>query len=414
MKNKFASVVLSALIAFGLWMYVITEVSPNSETTIDDIPIVAQGEALLNERGLMVTGWSSETVDLTLSGNRSDLNELNRSNVTLKANLSGISDPGTYRIDYDISYPGNVADNAFNRESQYPETITITVERKASKNVYVQPVYVGETPKGYVSRRSDIVLDSRVISVTGPESVVEQIEKAVITIDLTDRTESISQNYRFTLCDKDDNPVDSELITVNMEEVHVDLTIHRIKQVELALDFVAGGGATKDDVKCQIDPPIIQISGSDAALEQVGDVLVLGQIDLSEYESATQLTYEIVLPEGVTNESGKVQATVDLRFEGLSAKEITIEQFSTVNVPEGLEAQVITEQLTLVVRGPSDLISKLTAEHIEATVDFTGMGEGTSTYQVTISFHEDFSSVGVLRKPSVTAELKVPSDEEEQ
>lgn len=412
MKNKIVSALLSLTIAFGLWLYVITEVSPDSETTIYDIPITAVGETLLTERGFMITGWSSTNVDLTLSGNRSDLNELNPGNITLKADLSKIYDPGVHKIDYTIAFPGNMASNAFNKESQYPESITITVERRASKEVPVVAAYEGEIPDGYVSRRGNITLDSPKITVTGPESVVNQIEQAVITIDLTDQTESISQDYRYTLCDAGGEPVDSELITVNVEEVHVDLTIHRIKRVELAVTIVNGGGATKDNVILEIDPPIIQISGSDAALEQVGDTIILGEIDLADYETAAQITFPINVPEGVTNESGKVEATVDLRFDGLSTKEIVIEQFKTVNVPEGYEAEIITEQMTLVVRGPSDLINKLTAQNITATVDFTGMGAGTSTYPVSITFSEEFSSVGVLRKPSVTASLQVPSDEE--
>lgn len=412
MKNKLVSALLSIVIAFGLWLYVITEVSPNSETTVDDIPLIAQGETILNERGLMITGWSSTTVDLTLSGNRSDLNEVNRSNITLKVDLSQISEPGVHKIDYTVSYPGNIASNAFTRERQYPESITITVEKRATKNIQVVPVYKGELEKGYVARRGDIVMDSKTITVTGPESVVANIHQAVIAIDLTDQTESISQDFRYTLCDAEGNPVDSELITVNVEEVHVDLTIHRIKQVALSVTIVNGGGATDAYVICEIDPPTIQISGSDAALEQVGDVLVLGQIDLADYETDAQITFEIPPVIGVTNESGKVEATVDLRFEGLSTKEITIEEFTTVNVPEGFEAQVITEQLTLVVRGPSDIVSKLTAKDITATVDFTGMGEGVSTYQVAITLPEEFSAVGVLRKPSVTASLQVPAEEE--
>ena len=412
MKNKFGSMLLSLLIAFGLWMYVITEVSPNSETTIDDIPLIVQGETLLSERGLMITGWSSNTVDLTLSGNRADLNELNRSNITLKVDLSSISDPGTHKIDYSTSYPGNFAANAFTRESQYPESISVTVERRATKNVLVVPVYEGESPKGYVSRKGDIVLDNKVITVSGPESVVDQIDKALVSIDLTEQTESISQNYRYTLCDEEGEPVDSEMITVNVEEVHVDLTIHRIKQVTLDVTFINGGGATAGDVIYAIDPQTIQITGSDAALEQVGDVLILGEIDLADYEIATQITFEIPPFIGVTNESGKTEATVDLRFQNLSTKEITIEEFTTVNVPEEFEAKVITEQLTILVRGPSDVISKLTAKDVVATVDFTGMGEGTSTYQVSITFGEGFTKAGVLRKPSVTASLEVPEGEE--
>ena len=129
MKNKLVSVAISLLIAFGLWTYVITEVRPGSEWTYLDVPVKLEGETVLKERQLIITGISDTSVDLTLSGNRSDLNELNSSNITLKADMTKIYDPGTHKIDYDISYPGNVASNAFTRVNQSPVSITVTVER---------------------------------------------------------------------------------------------------------------------------------------------------------------------------------------------------------------------------------------------------------------------------------------------
>ena len=129
MKSKLGSFLLSLLIAFGLWMYVITEVSPNSEWTYHDIPVYLEGETLLKERSLIITDISSTNVDLTLSGNRTDLNQLSRDNITLKADMTKIYDPGVHKIGYDIILPGHVASNAFNRVSQYPDSITVTVER---------------------------------------------------------------------------------------------------------------------------------------------------------------------------------------------------------------------------------------------------------------------------------------------
>ena len=283
MKDKLVSFALSVLIAFGLWMYVITEVSPNSEQTYLDIPVKIEGETLLRERNLIITAMSSTVVDLTLSGNRTDLNELNSSNITLKADMTKIYDPGVHKIDYDISYPGNVAGNAFNRENQNPDSITVTVERLIrNKEIPVNIIYQGKAAEGYVVRRGDVVLDNTHILVTGPQSVVDQITQAVITVDLEGQTESISQNYRVTLCNSDGEGVDSELITVNIEEVHMDLTIHRKKQVELVVTVVPGGGATENDVELELSIDSIQISGSDSALEQVGDTINLGTIDLAD------------------------------------------------------------------------------------------------------------------------------------
>ena len=413
MKNKLVSVAISVLIAFGLWMYVITEVSPNSERTYLDIPVKMEGETLLRERNLIITGMSSTNVDLTLSGNRSDLNELNSSNITLKADMTKIYDPGVHKIDYDITYPGNVASNAFNRENQYPDSITVTVERLIrNKEIPVNIVYQGKAAEGYVVRRADAVLDNTHILVTGPESVVDQITQAVITVDLEGQTESISQNYRFTLCNEDGEGVNSELITVNIEEVHMDLTIHRKKQVGLTVTVVPGGGATEEDVELTLSIDSIQLSGSDIALQQVGDTINLGSINLGDYETASEIVFIIPVYEGVTNDSGETEVKVKLAFRGLMTKEIDITEFLITGVPEGYEGKVITEKLTIKVRGRSELVSKLTAQDISARVDFTGEEPGDATVRVNITFSGKYKALGVLGKPTVTTSLQLLDQEE--
>ena len=413
MKDKLVSFALSVCIAFGLWMYVITEVSPNSERTYLDIPVKIEGETLLRERNLIITAMSSTDVDLTLSGNRTDLNELNSSNITLKADMTKIYDPGVHKIGYDTSYPGNVASNAFNRVSQYPDSITVTVERLIrNKEIPVNIVYQGKAAEGYVVRRGDVVLDNTNILVTGPQSVVDQITQAVITVDLEGQTESISQNYRFTLCNSDGEGVDSELITVNIEEVHMDLTIHRKKQVDLVVNIVPGGGATENDVELELSINSIQLSGSDNALEQVGDTINLGTINLADYETDTELVFTIPTYEGVTNDSGETEVTVKLSFNGLMTKEIVITDFKVTGVPEGYEGRIITEKLTIKVRGRAELVNRLNAQDISAVVDFTGEEPGDATIRVNISFAVKFKSLGVLGKPTVTTSLQLMEEEE--
>lgn len=410
-KSKLISVLVSILIAFGLWSYVITEVQPESENTFYDIPITVVGESILNENNLMITNWSARNVDLRLKGNRSDLNELNEANIILKADMSKIYEPGTHRIDINPSYPGNVASNAFTKLSQYPESIMVTVERRINKEVPVNIVYEGEVAENYMPRSSDVTLDFEFINVKGPSSVVDQIQQAVIVVDLTDRKASISENFRFTLCDAEGNGVDSEMITVNTEEVHVDLTIHRYKWVSLTVTLVDGGGATSKNVKLDVEPEQILLSGSDAAMEQIGDTISLGTINLADYTDALEMTFPIPSFDGVINDSVVTEATMTLTFEGLSTKEITISNIQVANVPEGLEAVIAAQKLTVTVRGPAAVISNLNETHVSAMVDFTNAKEGTDTYKVSLTFAEGFTEAGVLGKPSVSATVQEPADE---
>lgn len=404
MKSKFTSVALSILIAFGLWMYVITSVSPGSEETYYNIPVVLEGESILAENALMITNISETNVTLRLSGNRSDLYKVNSSNITLKANMANIREEGTHSISYSISYPGDVAQNAFEVMSQSPKYIYVTVEKRITKEVPVEVKWIGSTPEGFMSDRENKVLDYEAITISGPASVADLIQKAVIEVDLNEQRESISQSYRYTLCDAEGNPVDAQQITTNVEEVHLDVKIQYVKEVQLTLDVTYGGGANESNTTITIAPETIRLSGGEAVLAELGDTIVLGKINLADVTKSQRNTYTIQLPEGVTNLTGVTEAEVTITFTGLSTpREFIVENIQMINIPENMEVDLITEKLTVTVRGPSADITRLTAEDITVVVDFTGAEADTSTFKATIVFSEGFESVGAMGTYSVSA-----------
>lgn len=406
MKSKILSALVSVAIALGLWMYVITVVSPGSTGTIHNIPVVFTGETVLNERGLIITSNTNVDVDLTLYGNRSDLRQVDSSNITLTVDLTRVYDPGKQQLEYTISYPGSVASNAFTVENQSPRYINVTVEKLAKQEIPVEVQYTGSLPEDYVSDKGNIVLSVPSISVSGPQSVVEKIASARIVVDLTDRTESISEDYRFTLLDAAGEPVDAALITVNTEEVHVDLKIQRIKFLDLVVTVVNGGGATDKTTEVVITPEKIQVSGSEAAMEALGDTIHLGTINLAEYPMDAVINLPIPLPDTVTNHSNITEAKVELKFLGLATKEVTVEKIELINVPEGMEAELITEVVTVAIRGPQADVAKLTTESVSIQVDMSSAAPGTATYKVTIVIDSKFTTLGSVGVYNVTVAVQ--------
>ena len=406
MKSKATSVLLSLVIAFGLWLYVVTNVSQEAEYTIYNVPVVMEGEALLNEKNLMITDVSADDVDLTLSGTRSDLAKVNNSNMVLKVNLGEIAEPQEKKaLDYTPVYPGDVPTNALTIENRYPARIYVTVEARRNKEVPVEVIWIGSTPEGFMSDRENRVLDYDKVTVAGPASVADLIEKAVIEVDLSDRQESISQDYRYTLCDKDGNPVDAELITTNVENVHLDVKIQKVKEVKLVAEIVYGGGANEKNTTVEIEPAVIRLSGGSAVLEELGDSINLGRIDLSTIEKSQELTIPITLPEDVTNLSNITEAKVNIRFTGLLVKEFEVENIEAVNIPEGLEAEILEKKLTVFLRGSAMDLSRIMPEDIVVRADFTGAVAGTSTFKATVHMGEEFSAIGAIRSYSVTANV---------
>ncbi len=408
MKNKVLMALLAAVAAFGLWFYVVTVVSPEHESTYYQVPVTLEGQSLLTERGLMVTGNKNPTVTLTLSGNRVDLNKLNSSNIRVLADLSKITEAGEQRVNYAI-YPGSNLTGAVQDVSK-AKYITITVEREISKEIPVQVYYNGSVPQNFIADTENRVLDKEVIRISGPQPVIDQIAEARVEVELTDRTESFSEAYRPQLCDENGEPVDAADVQTNVEQVNLTMKIQRVKEIPLVLTVVDGGGATKKTSDIHIDPQTIKVSGSDKVLEELTE-LNIGTVNLADRPNDFTETFDITLPSGVTNLTGVTQAKVSIQFPNLRSKTFTITRIDAIHVPTGMEAEIFTKELQVTVRGPKELMNKMDANCLTVTVDFANAQSGTSTFKAVITMNAGFDEAGAVGTYSVSATLREETPE---
>ena len=403
MKNKILTGLLSLVIAVGLWLYVVTVVSPNSDKHFYNIPVTLQSEVVLQERGLMITTADLPEVSLHLEGNRTDLNKLNSANITIAVDVSRIGEPGTHNLTYTPSYPGDVPNNAISVLSRTPSTITLTVEERVSKQLPVDILYTGSLSEDYMADKENKELDYQNVNITGPKSVIDQIAMARIEVNLDNRTESISEQFQYTLCNEKGEPVDAQQVVTDVEAVTLSLRIVRVKEIQLVVEVINGGGATVNTSSITIEPKTIRVSGSDTLLEDL-DSLELGTIQLGEMLEDAVLTFPIKRLEGVTNETGVVEATVDVRFPDLATKTLKVSNFTAVNVPAGLEADQITKVLEIQVRGPKASIESITEENIAVTVNFANVQDSNAKVKADIAI--DIAGVGAVGSYEITATLR--------
>lgn len=410
-KNKIMTLLLSLLIAFGLWTYVITVENPESDNTYHNIPVVFMNEEALTQRGLMLTSDSELEVDLHLSGNRKELNKLYPSDITITLDLSKIYGAGKHELGYSIGYPGDIPQGAFTVLSKNPSAITVTVERQVSKPVPVIVKYEGAVAEGYFADMENTSLEVQTVNVTGPASIMENIKQAVVNVNIEGVTQTFSQAYTYILCDENGEPApvsNPNLITADVEEVVLTLDILQKKDVQLVMNVIEGGGATVENSTINIDPQFITVVGSQEALAEL-DTLELGTIDLGVLTQDMEPTaYEIPQIPGVTNLTGITEAKVSITFPNLKTTKFAANQIVAVNVPAGMEAEVVTKQLEITVRGPRNLINQMTAEHLTVQADLSNAQLGTYTVRGVIVMAAGFEEVGALGSYNVTVTLSEP------
>ena len=402
-RNKLGSFLLAVSIALGLWLYVVNYIDTDYELTLDNVSVGLEGKSILTaDRGLMILSEDEYRVSITVSGNRQDVSKINSGNIQGVADLSKIEEPGEHKLTYNIILPGDVPSGAVSYQKD-PDRVTVEGARKKTKEIPVTVTYEVDVPADYIKDTAALELDHTYVEISGPEDVVDQIHHAAITVDCTGRTESIYESLRYELQDQQGEPVDAEWITTNVSEVKVYLPVVMVKKLPLTVTLVDGGGATAATTKLSIDPAYISISGSETALAAVEE-LDLGIIELAQITKDQELTFDITLPEGITNVSNLPTATVSISFPKLATREFTITEFEHTNLASGRKWESLTKQLTITVRGLKAEIQRLNAADIIARVDLSGV-ENTSAVEPDIIFPKSYESLGVLGSYSVSVQV---------
>lgn len=408
MKSKLLTFLLSVVIAFGLWTYVVTNVSVEDTTTIHNVPVVFQNEGALGGRALMLTEGTGQTVTLTISGTRSEILKLNNNNVSVIVDLSRIYDAGPQSVQYTVNYPADAVTSSFEYTADKPR-ITLTVEDQVSKAVDVVHQYTGQVAEGYMADYETITMDTRKVTVTGPASVVEQIHQARFTISMDGLTGPLEQDYEYTLCDAEGNPVEVpnvEFVHTDVDKIHVSISVQRYKEIPLRLNVISGGGATEETSSILLDTEKIMVSGSDEALAEL-EYLIVGEVDLAQIKDTAKLTFPITMPVGVINRTGVEEVKVTISFPALTTKTFTITTIQALNIPEGTEGTVVTKQISVTVRGPRSIVQRMQNSDITVSVDFSGMEIGsTVTKQPTVTISANYPGVGILENGHVTISLQ--------
>lgn len=414
MTKKLVTAAIALALSFALWMYVVMVIGPEYSDTFRNVEVKLVNESALEKNNLMILGDREFTVDLEITGNRSELNKLNSSNITVELDLSTILEPNKTTYRYEVYLPDSVT-----LKGQSPARIPLEIVRRKVKTVDVEVVFdEDKIPAGYGTLPVEQEIEK--IEIAGPEDVIDQIHVARIRLELTEENNKsdLKGEFKASLCDINGQEVDSRYVTMMTAEadtIAVKLPIRMRKEIPLKLHVIEGGGITAQNIT--IDPPVITVLGTEEALRDLnewyintpGDPLDLSslmegdEIPAFSLESLNEL-------EDVVNKSGITEVHVSVSFEKLKQQEYVIkkEQIQLLNIPEGTLPDISERQIKITVRGSEETLNRLSADDIFVSVDFADAKIGQmKEWTVKVTINGDPEDVGVIGGPyTVYVEIK--------
>lgn len=378
---------ICTVLAFLLWIYVAQMDAVDTESTFSGVTIALENASVIEEESsLYVYSGYGNLVDVTVVGRKSVIRDYTSEDIRVSADLSGIKTPGEHHVRLSVSLP-----NGLTLSSLSADTVTVHVDEKATRTVDV----VARLVSGTVSENhelGELTPKYPTITVTGPLTVLDDIQNAVIKLDLGAVTSSMTATAQVELVSASNSEIDMRYLTMSRTEMEVYVPLYTTKSIDLTVDTKYGYLNDSNSV-VTVTPSRITVKGDPDVLDSMDELTVATIDEKSLVNGDSTRLVDINLPDGVEMD-GVEEHTAVVRVEhvGTVTKTYTVDSF-TVRGGDDLNYEIKNESITVTLRGSLADLGKITAEDITATLDLSEYADtqisGSITEPVSISVASD-------------------------
>lgn len=380
--NNFGLKILAALFAVVLWVVVVNIDDPlktrpytTSVLPINDEYITSQGKYY---------EWldGKNTVTFNVSATRSIWDKLSNSDFSATADMEKIEydeKNETYRVPVSISTSKyNSSQVTISSKQLYLEVVLEdlgTCQKAISANTR------GNVADGCALGKLQIV-GSNLLKISGPSSIVSQIDTAVATINVDGMATDVTDSVVPVLYDADGNVIDTTKLNLSLNMVTISAQILNTKDV--ALEFQTLGDVASGYLMTGLEYGLdtVRIKGEAATLNPVNKITIPAEVlDITGIteDLVTIVDISSYLPSGtslVLSSDAKVEVAV--RVEPLITKtlEVPVTNLVIENLREGYAAEYGEDTIAVEIAGAESVVSEVKAKDILGTANASGLGSG--------------------------------------
>lgn len=387
-NNKKVNIIISLLIAIGLWAFVVGELNPETKDEKRNIPITFVNEEVLAEKGLSVLSLSEDTIDVEVSGQRSVIAKLNAEKIEATVDLA-LANEGSNALKVKIKVPEKVE-----IEDSSVRIITVVVEKTITDLKNIEVIYEGN--ENVDAEPTLVDISKKKIAVSGANTLVNRVAflKAIVPSDkVKEEMKTISVNL--IPVDEHGDPVEN--VMLSSDRVNITSVLKKTKTVKLALNL--NGYDPSNDSMTVSSPKVITIKGTEKDLKNI-ETIQTEKIDLSNIIEDTQLLIEPILPEGVELADTSKKNLLSVVVINNVSKKIAIDKNDVKidNLNGDFIAEILTDPIVVTLVGREDVLANITKNELKVTLNLKKLRVGE---------HEVLLNVTCSEPTKVVEELSV-------
>ncbi len=394
LQNRKVRIIVALIMSVCLWAYVTGTIDPTITKKYNSVPITIINEDSLIQDDLAVDSVSATTVDLTLSGARGDLSDLDADDIQVTADLYGRHKGNNY-VSIDVQVPKGIS-----IDNKSIEKIEIVIDDLVTAEKDVKATVKGSLPESTTLGETKIEPES--VMVYGTKDNVDKVSylKASLNADkLSDDSTTIET--AITPVNSKGNEV--EYVNLSRSKVEVTAVLAKYKEVKLEVK-TTGKIDSQYEVSSMTIPETVEIEGEASVIKNI-DTIEASDVDISKVTKSTKIEIKPILPEGVTLKNEDEKLYVDIIIKSPKTKILSYEnsEIEIKGLDDGLTGEIL-EGVNVTVSGKESDISDITKKSFTLSVDASNLEEGKHSVKVNITSKNDDVSTE-LSNGTVTLEI---------
>lgn len=331
--------IIAVIFAAFLWLIVVNLDNPVSTQTFSEVPVTIINEDIILSAGDTYQVLGEEKVSVVVSATRQVRQKLTKEDIVATADIKEM-DTSTGLVPIKISIP-NYAGKYESAEAA-PRNLQIQRE-KSGKKVLSLTVSTGDSKvrDGYIL--GDMTVNPDKVTITGPESILDQIDRAVALIDVEGLAKDSEETAKLGLYDISGNPISQTRLGNNLGEggITVSVEVLKIKSVPISLSVSGTPAEGYKYTGYSSEPETVQIYGEKDVVDKIEEIDV-PVIDVSGASQPIQKSVNIseYLPEGVQlvdEKTANITVTAMVEEEGTRTINFMVSSIQINNLAEGLQ-----------------------------------------------------------------------------
>ncbi len=390
---------LALLLGLVMWY---TAVARQWETRVYDLRLEYS-----EDPGQVVTFRNPDMVKVTFQGRARVLNKIDPAKLTVPVKVSTL-EPGTNQVPINVVPPvdGVIVSDI------YPKVAIVALDVKETKPVSVKVETRGVPNEEFEAQTP--VPEIAVVDVTGPRTQVNAVVGVFGTVDISGAAGSIAdRQVPLTAVDAQNNIVPN--VEINPDHVLVSVPMKSRPPAKMVPVRAETQGAPKVGYRVKavhVSPSSAKIRGEASATGALSYIST-ERIDVTDRAQTFTYPANLVIPQGVTSETMRVNVTVEIE-EDIVAKTFEGVYVQIHSLPVGFTFELNPSTVNITIEGRRDVIEEIerkvqeNSDYLEAFIDASWVKEpGSHKMVVNVSGLPDTVRLNSITPNHVILELRV-------